>query len=283
MRVAVIGTGIMGAGIAGSLAREGHEVVVWNRTAARAEAVAGDGVTAAGSVAEAVSGSDAVVTVLFDTDAVLAVTGEIVRALGPDAVWIQASTVGPDGARRIAEAAGGQIVDAPVLGTKKPAQEGALVVLASGPTALLEKAQPVFDAIGSRTVVAGDVVGQASALKLATNSWVGLITAGAAQSLALGQALGLDPGLVLEAIKGGPADSPYLQLKGAAMVEGDWTTSFAVDGVVKDLGLMIDAAEDADFPSDLLRTVRGLFETASVEGHGADDMAAVRTAFPNSP
>src|SRR4051794_35118497 len=95
MRVAVIGTGIMGAGIAHSLAREGHEVVVWNRTAARAEAIAGDGVTVAASVAEAVSGSDAVVTVLFDTDAVLAVTGEIVDALGPDAVWIQASTVGP--------------------------------------------------------------------------------------------------------------------------------------------------------------------------------------------
>jgi len=273
----------MGAGIAGSLAREGHEVVVWNRTAARAEAVAGDGVTVAASVAEAVSGSDALVTVLFDTDAVLAVTGEIVGALGPDAVWIQTSTVGPDGARRIAEAAGGQIVDAPVLGTKKPAQDGTLVVLASGPSGLLEKAKPVFDAIGSRTVVAGDLVGQASALKLATNSWVGLITAGAAQSLALGQALGLDPGLVLEAIKGGPADSPYLQLKGAAMIEGSWTTSFAVDGVVKDLGLMIDAAEGADFPSDLLRSVRGLFETASAAGHGADDMAAVRTAFPNSP
>jgi len=283
MRVAVIGTGIMGAGIAGSLAREGHEVVVWNRTAARAEAVAGDGVTVAASVAEAVSGSDALVTVLFDTDAVLAVTGEIVGALGPDAVWIQTSTVGPDGARRIAEAAGGQIVDAPVLGTKKPAQDGTLVVLASGPSGLLEKARPVFDAIGSRTVVAGDLVGQASALKLATNSWVGLITAGAAQSLALGQALGLDPGLVLEAIKGGPADSPYLQLKGAAMIEGSWTTSFAVDGVVKDLGLMIDAAEGADFPSDLLRSVRGLFEAASADGHGADDMAAVRTAFPHSP
>ena len=283
MRVAVIGTGIMGAGIAGSLAREGHEVVVWNRTTARAEAVAGDGVTVAASVAEAVSGCDAVVTVLFDTDAVLAVSGEIVGALGPDAVWIQTSTVGLDGARRIAEAAGGQIVDAPVLGTKKPAQDGTLVVLASGPSGLLEKARPVFDAIGSRTVVAGDVVGQASALKLATNSWVGLITAGAAQSLALGQALGLDPGLVLEAIKGGPADSPYLQLKGAAMIEGSWTTSFAVDGVVKDLGLMIDAAEGADFPSDLLRSVRGLFEAASAGGHGADDMAAVRTAFPHSP
>ena len=67
------------------------------------------------------------------------------------------------------------------------------------------------------------------------------------------------------------------------MIRGDWTTSFAVDGVVKDLGLMVDAAEGADFPAELLRTVRGLFETASVAGHGDDDMAAVRAAFPNSP
>ncbi len=273
----------MGAGMAGSLAREGHEVVVWNRTADKAQALAGDGITAAASVAEAVSGCDAVVTVLFDTDAVLAVTEEIVGGIGPDAVWIQSSTVGVDGARRIAEAAGGQIVDAPVLGTRKPAQDGALVVLASGPAALLEKAQPVFDAIGSRTVVAGDVVGQGSALKLVVNAWIGLLTAGTAQSLAFAQSLGLDPALFLEAITGAPVDSAYAQLKGAAMIKGDWTTSFAVDGVRKDVGLMIDAAGDADFPTGILDAVLATFDSASGLGHGADDMAAVRTAFPHSP
>ena len=283
MRVAVIGTGIMGAGMAGSLAREGHEVVVWNRTAERAEALAGDGITAVGSVAEAVSGSDAVVTVLFDTDAVLAVTEEVVGSLGPDAVWVQSSTVGVDGARRIAGAAGGQVLDAPVLGTKKPAQDGTLVVLASGPAGLLEKAQPVFDAIGSRTVVAGDVVGQASALKLVVNSWVALLTAGTAQSLAFAQSLGLDPSLFLEAITGAPTDSAYAHLKGAAMMSGDWTTSFAVDGVRKDVGLMVDAARADDFPTGLFEAVLATFDAAAEQGHGADDMAAVRTAFPHSP
>jgi 3-hydroxyisobutyrate dehydrogenase len=280
MRVAVIGTGIMGSGMAGSLAREGHEVVVWNRSAEKAEALVRDGIAAAGSVAEAVTGSDAVITVLFDTDAVLSVAGEIAGALGTDAVWVQSSTVGPDGARRIAEAAGGRILDAPVLGTKKPAEDGNLVVLVSGPPALLEAARPVLDAIGNRTVVAGEKVGQGSALKLAVNSWVGLLTVGTAHSLAFAESLGLEPSLFLETIKGAPVDSAYAQLKGGAMLAGDWTTSFAVDGVRKDVGLMIEAAAGAAFPTELLDAALGAFDRASEAGHGADDMAAVRTAFP---
>src|SRR5690349_1245243 len=102
MRTAVLGTGIMGAGMARSLAREGHDVVVWNRTAEKARQVAHDGIAVAGSVAEAVTGADVVITMLFDEDSVLAVADELTGALGPDAVWLQCSTVGPDGARRIA-------------------------------------------------------------------------------------------------------------------------------------------------------------------------------------
>ena len=126
----------MGAGMARSLARAGHDVTVWNRTSEKARAVAGEGITAVDSVTEAVSGADAVITMLFDADATLDVAEEIVGALGTDSVWIQAGTVGPDGARRIAEAGTGSMLDAPVLGTKQPAEEGKLVVLVSGPDAL---------------------------------------------------------------------------------------------------------------------------------------------------
>jgi 3-hydroxyisobutyrate dehydrogenase len=282
MRVAVIGTGIMGSGMAGSLAREGHEVVVWNRSADKARALVGGGISAADTVADAVTGADAVVTVLFDTDAVLGVTPEIAGALGPDAVWVQSSTVGPDGARRIAEQAGGRILDAPVIGTRKPAADGTLVVLVSGPEALVDRARPVFDAIGSRTVLAGDTVGQASALKLVVNSWIGLLTSGVAQSLAFAESLGLDPSLFLDAIKGAPVDSAYAHAKGGAMLKRDWTTSFAVDGVRKDVGLMIDAARGTDFPTGLLEAVLATFDDAAAQGHGGDDMAAVRTAFPRA-
>lgn len=282
MRVAMLGTGIMGAAMARSLAREGHEVVAWNRTAERAHGL-GDGITPVATVAEAVTGADAVVTMLFDTDSVLDVAADVAVALEPGAVWLQCSTVGPDGMRRIAEAADpvrARILDAPVLGTRKPAEDGALVVLVAGAPQARETAGPVLDAVGSRVVTVGEDLGSASALKLACNSWVATINAATGQALALAEAQGVDPALFLEAIEGGPVDTPYAQLKGAAMQSRDWDTpAFAVDGVRKDVGLMIDAAESAGVAHPLLDALLGLYDTASERGHGGADMAAVRSAF----
>lgn len=280
MRVAVLGTGNMGAGMAHSLRRAGMDVVVWNRTRSRAEALAADGIDAAESVAAAVTGADAVISVLFDTDAVLSIAADVSAALGVDAVWLQCATVGPAGMRRIADAVpGAPLLDAPVLGTKKPAEDGTLVVLVSGPRHLVQRMAPVLDAIGSRTIDAGTELGAASALKLVCNSWIGILTAGAAQSVALAQALGLDPQLFLDTISGTASDSRYAQLKGAAMIAGDHPTSFAVDGAVKDVELMLEAARDAGFPTDLLSAVHDLFARASAQGHGGADMGAVRYAF----
>ncbi len=281
MRTTVIGTGIMGAGMARSLARAGHQVTAWNRTRERAEPLAADGVEVADTVADAVAGAEVVITVLFDAAATLAVAEELVPALGEDAVWMQCGTVGVDGARAVHELGGDRVLDAPVLGTRKPAEEGTLVVLLSGPPALRERVQDVCDAIGSRVVVAGDDVGAASALKLTCNAWVALLTAGTAQSLTLATALGVDSRLFLEAISGGPLDVPYARLKGGMMLDRDWSTpSFEVDGVVKDVGLMVEAAARVGFPTDLLDAVRGLFTEASAAGHGGADMAAVRAVFP---
>ena len=280
MQVAVLGTGIMGAGMARSLLRAGHEVRVWNRTAERAAPLAEDGARVAGSVAEAVEGADVAMTMLFDADATVQVGREVVEALGADGVWLQCGTVGVDGASRVAEVGGGRVLDAPVLGTRKPAEDGALVVLLSGPATLRERVGPVLEAIGSRTVLAGDDLGAASALKLACNAWVALLTAGTAQSLGLARSLGVDPGLFLEAIGGGPVDSPYAQLKGGMMLEESWETpSFELDGVVKDLGLMVEAGGAAGFPTGLLEAVRSVFSAASRDGHGGEDMAAVATTF----
>lgn len=270
----------MGAGMARSLHREGHEVAVWNRTREKADALTPDGITVAESVTAAVEGADAVITMLFDTDATLAVRDELVAALGADSVWIQSATLGPDGVRRVA-ADERRFLDVPVVGTKKPAEEGALVVLVSGAHELAERVRPVFDAIGGKTVVAGDEIGQASALKLACNAWVAMLTAGTAQSLALAQQLGVDPELFLTTIEGGPADSAYAQLKGKAMLAGDFTTSFSVDGLSKDLGLIIDAGTAAGLPTEIVSAVRSRFDAASSLGHGDDDLAAVRTAFPS--
>ncbi len=281
MRVAMLGTGIMGAAMARSLAREGHEVVAWNRTPEKARDL-GEGITAAPSVAEAVTGADAVVTMLFDTDSVLAVASDVAEALGPDAVWLQCSTVGPDGMAQIAEAAGvaDRLLDAPVLGTRKPAEDGVLVLLVSGPSAAREAAAPVFEAVGSRVVTVADEVGPASALKLACNSWVATINAATAQAMAMAEGQGVDPALFLEAIRGGPVDSAYAQMKGGLMRSRDWETpAFAVDGVRKDVALMIEAAESSGVQPALLRALLERYDDASARGHGAADMSAVRSAF----
>ena len=283
MRAAVLGTGIMGAAMARSLAREGHEVRAWNRTPERAEAVAGEGITAHREIADAISGSDVVVTMLYDADSVLAVTDQVVAGLGPEAVWLQCSTVGPAGIARIAAAAGSvgdRLLDAPVLGTRQPAEAGNLVVLVSGPGQAIDRAQPALDAVGARTMRVGDRVGSASALKLANNSWVASINAATAQAMGLAEALGLEPGLFLEAIKGGASDSAFAQMKGPMMADRTWTEpAFALDSVRKDVALMIEAATDASFPVDLLSTLLAVYDRASAQGHGEDDMAAVRAAF----
>jgi 3-hydroxyisobutyrate dehydrogenase len=283
MRAAVLGTGIMGAAMARSLAREGHEVTVWNRTAERAEEVVADGITAGGSIADALAGAEVVFTMLYDAASVLDVADEVVGGLGPDAIWAQSTTVGPEGLTRIAEAAGparDRLLDAPVLGTKQPAEMGSLTVLVSGPAEARAMAQPAFDAIGAKTLHVGDRLGDASSLKLACNSWVASINAATAQALGLAESLGLDPLLFLEAIAGGAADSAYAQGKGRIMVERAWDDpAFGLDSVVKDVGLMVDAARASGFPDDLLSTLLALYEQASERGLGGADMSAVRAAF----
>ncbi|GAB2458456.1 NAD(P)-dependent oxidoreductase [Jatrophihabitans fulvus] len=280
MRLAVLGTGTMGAGMARSAKRAGLDVVVWNRSADKARPLADDGIEVADSVAAAVSGADVVMTILFDVDSVLGIADELLGALGDDAVWLQSATVGPDGIRRIAAAAGSAaLVDAPVLGTRTPAEQGKLTPLVSGDREAIARAKPVLDAIGAKTIVAGDRIGDASALKLVANAWIGSITAAAGQSIALADKLGVDPNLFLQALDGSAVDSPYAQLKGKAMIGEDWTTSFAVDGVRKDLGLIIEAAAGAGVATDVLTAVKRRFDAASEQGHGDDDMASVRTAF----
>jgi 3-hydroxyisobutyrate dehydrogenase len=283
MRAAVLGTGIMGAAMARSLARGGHDVTVWNRTPQRAEAVAGGRITACGAIGDAMLDADVVFTMLFDAASVLDVAGEVVGALGSGAVWAQCTTVGPDGMRRIADAAGevrDRLLDAPVLGTKQPAEDGTLTVLVAGASAAVEPARPAFDAVAARTIEVGERLGDASALKLVANSWVASLCAATAQAMGFAGSLGLDQRLFLEAIKGGAADSAYAQGKGALMADRAWDDpAFALDSVVKDIGLMVDAARETGFPDELLVTLLALYDRAAERGLGRADMAAVRAAF----
>ena len=280
--VTVLGTGIMGAGMARNLIGAGLDVTVWNRSPDRTRPLADAGARIATDGAEAVAGADVVVTMLFDADSVAQVMEKALPAMAPDAVWVQMSTVGLEGTERLAALAARHDVaflDAPVLGTKAPAEQGTLTVLASGPSALRDAVTPVFDAIGSKTIWVGEQPGEGHKLKLVANSWVTMVTAGTGQAIALAGALGLDPQLFLDVIAGGPLDLPYAQLKGKSMIEGEFPTSFAVSGVVKDLGLIAAAMRDVDVHDGVVEALAAAFRTADTAGHGDKDMAAVVHAF----
>jgi 3-hydroxyisobutyrate dehydrogenase len=280
--VTVLGTGIMGAGMARSLLRAGFDVTVWNRSQDKAAPLAEDGATVAADVAAAVSGADVVVTMLFDVDSVADVMEDALPVMRADTVWLQTSTVGLAGVHTLATLAeqhGITFVDAPVLGTRQPAEEGKLIVLAGGPTAVRDMVAPVLDAIGARTQWVGEQAGDGHRLKLVANSWVLSITAATAQAVGLATDLGLDPQRFLDVITGGPLDSPYAQLKGKAMISGDFTPSFTLSGAVKDAGLIGEAMRTAGTNAELMAAEQRLYEAAQRAGHGDEDMAAVVSAI----
>lgn len=285
--VAVLGTGTMGAPIARNLARAGFRVRAWNRNRDRAEPLASDGVEVAGSPAEAAAGADVLLTMLFDLAAVRTVAESALPALPDGAVWLQQSTVGVAGTRDLAARAaqhGVIFVDAPVLGTRAPAEQGTLVVLASGPEEVRDRCAAVFDVIGSRTAWVPGRTG-ASALKLVVNNWVITLLEGLAESLALAEGAGLDPQLFLDAIAGGPTDTAYAHLKGRAMIERDFTPSFALGGALKDSELVLDLAAEAGLDLAVTDAVRRHMARAVDLGHGDQDMAATYLghALPHAP
>lgn len=261
--VTVLGTGTMGAGMVRSLRRAGLPVRTWNRDAAKAQALTDSGAEAFVSPAEAARGADVVLTMLLDADAAV----EVIRsaAPAPGTLWLQCSTVGVDGVERTAEAARELdlvLVDCPVLGTREPAEKGALVLLASGPETAREPLAPVFDALGSKTLWLGDA-GAGSRLKMAANAWLFMVTAGAAQSIALARALGLDPNDFLAAIEGGPLDTPYAHAKGALMIEGEYPLSFGLTGAAKDARLIRSALQGAGLSDRLTAAVLETMDAAA--------------------
>lgn len=283
--MAVLGTGIIGAAMARVLARSGAAVRAWNRTPDKLAGLAADGVTVCADAAAAVQGAAVIVTALTDGPATQAVLDlarpGLTLGLTPGQVWAQTGTVGPQATEALAaqaDALGLLFYDAPVLGTRQPAEQGKLTILAAGPEQGRAVVEPVFDAIGQRTLWVADQPGAASRLKLALNAYVFALTHGTAETLRIAGALGVDPALVMEAVRGGPLDSGYFQGKGAAMLAGDFTTSFTVDNGAKDTRLVLDALTGTGLRADLAEAGLARFLRASAAGHGSDDIAATVVA-----
>ena len=272
--IAVLGTGAMGAPMARNLARAGYDVSAWNRTREKAEALRADGIDVADDPVDAAEGADVVMTMLADADAVLMVAEE--AGLRQGQIWWQASTIGLEGNEGCAELAGktgAALVDAPVLGTRQPAEDGKLVVLASGPDDALDTCAPLFDAVAARTMRLGEA-GAGTRLKLAVNSWVLAVTQGAAETIALAEALGLDPGLVIEAVDGGGLDLPYFRMKAKLMMDREFPPSFALTLAAKDARLVVDAAERHGADLAAARAIAARMTEGADAGHGDEDMAA---------
>ncbi len=284
-KVAVLGTGIMGSAMARNLLSAGMDVRAWNRSREKAEPLVKDGAEVADNPADAARGADFILTMLADADAVEeAVGGDVLSELAEDGVWLQMSTVGEGGTERLHRLAadrGVAYVDAPVLGTKQPAEQGQLIVLASGPEEVRERSEQVFDALGSKTVWL-DEAGEGSRLKLVVNNWIVGLLGVLAETVAFAEATGVDPAKFLETIEGGPLGLPYAQLKGSMMIEENFPTSFSANLARKDAALVLDSARDHDLHLRIAEAVTTLFDEAIQAGHGEDDMAAVyRAASPD--
>src|SRR5829696_3591295 len=271
--VAVLGTGIMGAPMARNLLAAGFPVRVWNRSAEKAQPLGADGAIVAGSPREACDGAEIALTMLADADAVLDTAAGALDGLE---LWVQASTIGVDGTERCAALAaerGVAFVDAPVLGTKQPAEQGKLVVLASGPGEQRERLAPLFDAVGARTIWLGEA-GAGTRLKLVANAWVLSLVEGLAETLVLAEGLGVAPESFLDAIARGPLDCGYAQLKGKAMIERSFEPAFPLRLAAKDLRLIEEVAERHDVDTPLLAAISARFAEGVERGNGELDISA---------
>lgn len=274
-RVGFLGTGLMGGAMARNLAAAGFDVVAWNRTAAKVEAL--EGVGASPTPLDAASGAEFLVTMLSDAaSAEEAVTAEVLAALGENAVWVQMATVGEEIERLagIAAAAGVTLVDAPVLGTAKPAADGTLVVLVAGAGPDRERLAPLFDAVGARTVWLDGEVGAASRLKLVLNHWVLGTLQLVVETTALAEALNVDPADFLGAIEGGPLDSAYARMRVPAVSARSLEPSFRLELARKDVGLIEQALAGSGYELALIGAIGERFDRAIALGHGDRDTTA---------
>jgi 3-hydroxyisobutyrate dehydrogenase len=275
--VALLGTGTMGLPMARTLLHAGFVVRAWNRSPERARPLAGDGAEVFDDPHAAADGAEMLVTMLSDADAVLDVATRTLDALPANAIWIQMSTIGIEGTdrcRELAERAGVAFVDAPVLGTRQPAEQGQLVILASGPDDVRERCRPLFDAVGSRAMWVGKA-GAGNRCKVVVNSWVIGVVGVLAETISLAQALGVDPQRFFDAVEGGGLDLPYARLKGTAMIERNFDdAAFRLALARKDGDLVLAAAAEAGIELPVMQAITDRMHRAEQDGHGDEDMAA---------
>lgn len=243
--LAVLGLGTMGRAMAQTAHRAGIPVVVWNRTTPATEEFSELGVEVARSVPDAVAGADVIITMVTNAEAVQSIASKegLIEALRPGAVWAQMSTIGVEGTAEVLRLLNDKrpdalFVDSPVSGSKVPAQNGTLLIFASGPDEAQPLVQPVFEAIGQRTLWLGPA-GNGSRMKLVNNVLLAFTAEGVANSLALAHHLGLETSTVVRAFDGGPLISPWESGKLRRIADGNYSAEFALALALKDVHLAL--------------------------------------------
>jgi 3-hydroxyisobutyrate dehydrogenase len=280
MRIAMLGLGRMGVALAGHVLAAGHDLAVWNRTPGRAAGLVERGAREAGSPAEAAAGAEVVLTMLFGPDAVREVLlGEDGAAAGaePGALVVDCSTIGIEAAVEIGAALaerGLRFVDAPVIGTVGPAEQGTLGVVAGGSADDVAQARPLLELWGDpeRVRHVGDV-GAGSAMRLVVNTTLGTVMVGIGEALRLAHDLALERETTLDVLAAGTPVAFTVGLKRQMLAAADFgSTQFSLDLLVKDLELAL-ASGRHDLPST--RAALEAARAAVTAGHGPEDFAAL--------
>jgi 3-hydroxyisobutyrate dehydrogenase-like beta-hydroxyacid dehydrogenase len=282
MDVAFLGLGIMGSRQAANLVRAGHQVTVWNRTRAKADAFAAEHrATVAATPREAAAAADVVISMVVDgaqvAEVLLAEPDGAVHGARPGAVFVDMTTIAPSQTRAIgAELAerGVRFVDAPVTGSSPKAEAGTLTIMVGGDAADIEHVRPLFEAMGSLIVHAGEL-GQGEMVKLISNSVAAANAATLAQALVAGRATGCDLDALIEVMANGSGGSAMLDLKARPMLERDFSTLFKLEHMLKDVRLCLEEAQAAGVPFPAAATVRDLLAAGMGRGLGEADFAAV--------
>lgn len=278
MKIAFIGTGVMGAPMAGHLARAGHDVTVYNRTRAKAEAT---GLRVADTPAAAAAGADAVVACVGnDADLEQVTLGEngAFAAMRAEAVFIDHTTVSADIARRLA-AVRALVVDAPVSGGQAGAEKGALSIMCGGSDAAMAQARPIMEAYAARIVHVG-AAGAGQQTKMVNQICIAGVVQGLSEALRFAQASGLDLDKVFEAVSGGAAQSWQMVNRWGTMAKDEFDFGFAIDWMRKDLGLTLDEAKRNGAVLPVAALVDQFYAEVQKMGGGRQDTSALVRRLP---
>lgn len=281
--VAFLGIGTMGHAMASRALGAGIPTIVWNRELKATRDLADLGADVAESPADAASRVAIVVTMVTDADVVLAIARDqgMLASLEPDAIWVQMSTIGVEGIKRVeslvhVERPDVVLIDAPVSGSKEPAEQGQLTIFASGPDAVRPRLEPLFDALGHRTIWVGPV-GAGSKLKLVANAWLALAAEAVNTSTALASRLGLETESVMNALGGGPLVSPWQAAKLKRIAQGDYSAQFALSLALKDVRLALEAGGEDSFRA--LACLAKEWQEVVDHGLGDSDLTVVARAL----